>query len=168
MKVSWNSLVVSIIFVITLSTFVMGNDLTKPEYAVILTVNGAIGPATLDYIQTGFNDATMSGASLIVIKMDTPGGLDRSMRDIIQLILASSVPVVTYVSPSGARAASAGTYILYASHIAAMAPGTIWGQRHRLVLHLNKNQISNQPQLRIYWAQMKHRHRHLLSQWMLK
>ena len=127
MKVSWNSLVVSIIFVITLSTFVMGNDLTKPEYAVILTVNGAIGPATLDYIQTGFNDATMSGASLIVIEMDTPGGLDRSMRDIIQLILASSVPVVTYVSPSGARAASAGTYILYASHIAAMAPGTNLG-----------------------------------------
>ena len=119
--------VVVIIFVITFSAFAIGNDLNKPEHVVILTVNGAIGPATLEYIQTGFNDATVSDASMIVIEMDTPGGLDRSMRDIIQLILASPVPVITYVSPSGARAASAGTYILYASHVAAMSPGTNLG-----------------------------------------
>ena len=93
----------------------------------LLQIQGAIGPATADFITRGIETAEESNATLIVLEMDTPGGLDTSMREIIQGILASSVPVATYVWPQGARAASAGTYILYASHIAAMAPATNLG-----------------------------------------
>ena len=93
----------------------------------LLQIQGAIGPATADFITRSIEMAEESNATLIVLEMDTPGGLDTSMREIIQGILASSVPVATYVWPQGARAASAGTYILYASHIAAMAPATNLG-----------------------------------------
>lgn len=95
--------------------------------AMLLTVDGAIGPATNDYVQRGLNKAKEAGATIAVIQLDTPGGLDLAMRDIIQVIIASPVPVAMYVSPPGARAASAGTYMLYASHIAAMAPATNLG-----------------------------------------
>ncbi|MEZ5512909.1 MAG: nodulation protein NfeD [Steroidobacteraceae bacterium] len=92
--------------------------------AVVVELQGPIGPATSHYVERGLEKAARDGAALVVLQLDTPGGLDSSMRDIISAILASPVPVATYVAPSGARAASAGTYILYASHIAAMAPAT--------------------------------------------
>lgn len=95
--------------------------------AVVLEVNGVIGPGMADYVVREIEAATPEEAGLIVLRMDTPGGLDTSMREIIRAMIASPVPVVVYVAPGGARAASAGTYITYAAAVAAMAPGTNLG-----------------------------------------
>ena len=93
----------------------------------LVPLEGAIGPASAHFVRRAIERAGKDGTQLVVLQIDTPGGLDTSMREIIKAILASPVPVAAYVAPSGARAASAGTFILYASHIAAMAPGTNLG-----------------------------------------
>ena len=93
----------------------------------VIEVNGGIGPATSDYLTREIEQAHDEQAKLIILKMNTPGGLDTSMRDIIRSITTSPIPIATWVGPAGSRAASAGTYILFASHIASMAPGTNLG-----------------------------------------
>ena len=90
----------------------------------LLEIEGAIGPASTDHFIRALDDADEAQVDLLIVRLDTPGGLDKSMRDMIKALLASDTPVATYVAPNGARAASAGTYIMYASHIAAMAPAT--------------------------------------------
>ncbi len=90
----------------------------------VVELDGPITPATADYFMGALDDAQEEGAAVLIVRLDTPGGLDESMRDMIKAILASRIPVVVYVAPNGSRAASAGTYILYASHFAAMAPAT--------------------------------------------
>ena len=113
------------VFVVALAAGLLYGE--TRDKAILLRVNDAIGPAIADYIERGLDKANDAGAEIVVIQLDTPGGLDLAMRSIIQAIIASPVPVAIHVAPSGARAASAGTYMLYATHIAAMAPGTNLG-----------------------------------------
>jgi membrane-bound serine protease (ClpP class) len=106
---------------------VAGGAARAASEVIVVNLDGAITPAAADYAVRAMRKAADSQAALVVLKLDTPGGLDKSMRAIIKAILASPVPVATFVAPDGARAASAGTFILYASHVAAMAPATNLG-----------------------------------------
>lgn len=109
---------------ILLFSVVLSNAVLASNKAVLLNVNGEIGPAMVDYIDRGIQFAVKQQAPLIILTLDTPGGLEKSMRSMIESLLNSAIPIVVYVAPSGARAASAGTFIVYASSVAAMAPGT--------------------------------------------
>ena len=117
----------TLVLCFAMSQTALTETLIPPGSIWIVEIDGAIGPATSDYVLRSFEKAEQASASLIIIRMDTPGGLDTAMREIIEGILGSHIPVVSYISPKGARAASAGTYISYASHIAAMAPATNLG-----------------------------------------
>ena len=112
-------------FIFIFSLFFFSIKILNAANVIELSIKGPIGPATTDYITRGINKS--QNADLIVILLDTPGGLDTSTRVIMQSFLASKVPILTFVSPKGARAASAGTYLMYASTLAAMAPGTELG-----------------------------------------
>lgn len=117
---------------IFLSFFISASSFsdTKKRDVMVITVNGVINPASAEYIGKSIKKANEQKFEAIVIELDTPGGLDTSMRDIVKNIIGSEVPVVVYVSPSGARAASAGVFITLAAHIAAMSPGTNIGAAH--------------------------------------
>jgi len=100
----------------------------------VLQVEGTINPVLVNYIESGIDQAEEGGATAVIIQMDTPGGLDTAMRDIVKEIVGAKVPVVIYVSPSGARAASAGVFITMAAHVAVMAPNTAIGAAHPVAI----------------------------------
>ena len=115
--------------------YFLKENYTTPDSSIyLLQLNGIINPITSQYVVNGIENAEAKGAECLILQLDTPGGLDTSMRDIIRKMLNSTIPIIVYVSPSGGRAASAGVFITLASNIAAMAPGTNIGAAHPVVM----------------------------------
>lgn len=115
------------------------------DRVVVVEISGAINPVVAEFVSSEIQSANAENDTLIVIQMDTPGGLDTSMRQIIKAIQVSKIPVATFVAPSGSRAASAGTFITIASHIAAMAPGTNIGAAHPVNLMGGEDKKGDEP-----------------------
>lgn len=125
---------VQLIFLLVAVAFHPHSSSAQGNHVALIPLKGVINPVAASYVERAIGQAEADGASAIVIQMDTPGGLDSSMRSIIQHIIGSEVPVIVYVSPPGARAGSAGVYITYSAHVAAMAPNTNIGSAHPVAI----------------------------------
>jgi membrane-bound serine protease (ClpP class) len=136
---------ITLLLVVALLTlFITAGASAQSSSVYVITIKGTINPVLVDYVERGINLAEDEGAQALIIKVDTPGGLDSAMRDIVQLIVNAHVPVVVYVSPAGARAASAGVFITMAAHIAAMAPDTAIGAAHPVSVGENGEQAMSE------------------------
>jgi membrane-bound serine protease (ClpP class) len=134
----------ALVLALLAASFVSG-ALAKTGAIDVITIKGTINPVLVDYVLDAIKQAEETGAQALVIQMDTPGGLDSAMRNIIQGMVNAGVPVVVYVAPSGARAASAGAFITMAAHIAAMAPNTVIGAAHPVSLGGGEGGTPAQP-----------------------
>jgi membrane-bound serine protease (ClpP class) len=142
-------IILLITFLLLALSFTTGVQSQNPGIEV-LTVDGTVNPVLVDYIARGIEDAEAQNAEVVIIQIDTPGGLDESTREIIQLIVNSRVPVVVFVAPSGSRAASAGFYILQSAHVAVMAPNTATGSATPISLgEEGEQEISDELQAKI-------------------
>ncbi|MFN3395855.1 MAG: NfeD family protein [Thermodesulfovibrionales bacterium] len=128
------ALLILILIFLETSYAVEKKEPPKGNEVIVITVNGVINPVTAEYITKSIKKAAKKNAEALIIELDTPGGLDTSMRNIVKEIIGSDVPVIVFVAPSGARAASAGVFITLSAHIAAMAPGTNIGAAHPVAL----------------------------------
>ena len=127
--------IIFFLILICIFFYSLKENYTTPNSSIyLLQLNGIINPITSQYVVGGIEDAEAEEAECLILQLDTPGGLDTSMRDIIKKMLNSTIPIIVYVSPSGGRAASAGVFITLASNIAAMAPGTNIGAAHPVVM----------------------------------
>lgn len=128
-------IIIFLLILISIFFYSLKENYTTPNSSIyLLQLNGMINPITSQYVIGGIEDAEAEKAECLILQLDTPGGLDTSMRDIIKKMLNSTIPIIVYVSPPGARAASAGVFITLASNIAAMAPGTNIGAAHPVAL----------------------------------
>src|SRR3990170_5819815 len=123
--------VISLLFIVYCSLFTVSSFASQVHY---LTVDGIVNPVMSEFVVKSIQGAQKENAEAVVIQLDTPGGLDLSMRDIVKAILSSDIPIIMYVAPAGSRAASAGVFLTYAAHIAAMAPGTNIGSAHPVAM----------------------------------
>ena len=138
-----------LLIVLLLSLSLWSSARAADGHVDVLTIKGTINPVLIDYVERGVEQAEDTGAEALIIQIDTPGGLDNAMRDIIQIIVNARVPVVVYVAPSGGRAASAGLYILQSAHVAAMANNTATGAATPVQLGGGEQEMSDELKAKI-------------------